>query len=136
MKMMPRMLGAVLLLLLSTSGCDTDNCVDVECAPAPPPLTVVVKDSATSTRFVTDAEVTLWRISGADTLVLDTLQLSDSSYVLNDALAVPNAAPLLVRALRGQRCGKQGGLQLRMVEGCCGYPIVRKFTVVLADSCG
>lgn len=135
MKVIPTLLGTALLLLLATSGCDTDNCVDVECAPAPPPLTVLVKDSATSTRFVTDAEVTLWRVSGADTVALDTLLLSDSSYVLNDASGVPNA-PLLVRAMRGQRCGKQSGLQLRMVEGCCGYPIVGRVTVVLVDSCG
>lgn len=122
------------MLLIVAVGCNTDNCIDVQCAPAPPPLTVMVKDSVTATQFVTDAEVTLWRVNGADTVVFDTLLLSDSSYVLNDAGGLPSNL-FLVRAMRGQRCGKQAGLQLKMVEGCCGYPIVGRFTLVLADSC-
>lgn len=128
-------LFAVAMLVLTATGCNNDNCVDLQCAPAPPPLAILVKDSATSTRFVPDAQVTLWRVNGADTVVFDTLAMSsDSSYVLADAAGLPSNS-FFARAMRGQRCGKQMGLQLRLVEGCCGYPIVGRFTVVLGDSC-
>lgn len=122
------------MLLIVAVGCNTDNCIDVQCAPAPPLLTVLVKDSATASQFITDAEVTLWRVNGIDTMAFDTLLLNDSSYVLNDTVGLPSN-PFFVRAMRGQRCGKQTGLQLKIVEGCCRYPIVGRFTVVMADSC-
>lgn len=130
-----KLLAASMLAMAAAAGCDRDNCVDVQCAPAPPPLTVLVKDSATAPQFATDAQVTLWQVNGADTVVFGTLSLSsDSSYVLNDVAGL-TSNPLIVRAMRGQRCGKQTGLRLRVVEGCCGYPIVGRCTVVLADTC-
>jgi hypothetical protein len=146
-------LAAVMALVL---GACSDHCTDVACAPAPPPLTVIVNDTVTIdttvlvsytnptrvdtvdttlvvTRAISDAEVTLLRINGADTVTFDTVRPQSVGSVEFTLLSVMNLpdTTFVVRATRGNRAAVRTGLRLQQVEGCCPYPVVGRYTLQL-----
>jgi hypothetical protein len=146
-------LAAVTALLLAACS---DHCTDVACAPAPPPLTVIVNDTVTIdttllvsrtnpvrvdtvdttlvvTRAISDAQVTLQRLNGADTVTFDTVRAQSAGSVEFTLLSVTNLpdTTFMVRATRGNRTAVRTGLKLQQVEGCCPYPIVGRFALQL-----
>jgi hypothetical protein len=147
------LLGALIAAVLAACS---DHCTDVACAPAPPPLTVIVSDTVTidttvivtytnparvdtvdttlvKVRAISDAEVVLQRFIGADTVTFDTMQTQGAGSVEFTLLSVDGLpdTTFQVRATRGNRRAVRTGLRLQQVEGCCPYPVVGRFTLQL-----
>jgi hypothetical protein len=123
----------------------SDHCTDVACGPAPPPLTVIVKDTITVdtvsiggldtmivfVRPTTEAVVTLQHVIGNDTLTFDTLNATtENEYMLRDPSNLPDSI-FMFRAERDGRAIVSGNVQVQMVDGCCPYPIIGRYTVQL-----
>ncbi len=150
------LIGGVLLFVLM-AGCEPDNCVDVQCAPAPPPLKITVTDTALvpATTFRTDpltgsvdtldtlvvatipvvgdVEVTL--ADADDSTLFATLAPRDSAFYKDDTLNLTGRR-FFARVRRGNRCVTQGNLTLQRIDGCCPYSIVGSYTLRLtADTC-
>jgi hypothetical protein len=146
-------LAAVTALMLAACS---DHCTDVACAPAPPPLTVIVNDTVTidttvlvsytnpvrvdtvdttlvKVRAISDAEVILQRVIGADTVTFDTVRPQGAGSVEFTLLTVDNLpdTTFQVRATRGTRTAVRSGLKLEQVEGCCPYPVVGRYALQL-----
>lgn len=148
---MIRFFFAVVLLsvLPGLNGCK-EGCTDVECAPAPPLLSLQVLDSASvatsvpvldsitgdtlgfrdtvvvRTIPVSEAVVTLHTISsGLAGAAFDTIPASvaDTLYIYDNRSRLP-AAGFAVVATRGERADTLQGLTVKHIEGCCGYDVV------------
>lgn len=148
---MIRFFFAVVLLsvLPGLNGCK-EGCTDVECAPAPPLLSLQVLDSASVATFVpvldsvtgdtlgfrdtvvvrtipvSEAMVTLHTVaSGIVGSPFDTIPASvaDTLYIYDNRSRLP-AAGFAVVATRGDRADTLQGLTVKHIEGCCGYDVV------------
>ena len=139
---------APIAMLAASCG---DSCGDVACLPSPPPLEVIVYDTATvptsirrlegtdsvtiDTTMVrkvatTDAVVTI--VTGVDSLytTVDTLKRVDTIHAEFDLARIPTG----FFRIRSQRLGRQFVSDLRKIEhvtGCCPYSIVGRFTFTL-----
>lgn len=148
----PILLTVFVLMFATVTGC-ANRCAGVDCAPAPPPLQVVVSDTiSVDTQIVVlrgtpaidttvdtvlvfqrptaAATVTLWNVQGNDTVVVDTLRREGFTYNRDDLSGLP-ALPMIVRADRGTRFVKQANLLVRHVDGCCPYDVIGFYTLVL-----
>jgi hypothetical protein len=152
-----RSAGSLTLIALSAVvslvgiGCQ-DKCTDVQCAPAPTPLEVIVVDTLTVdtvfvvingidtvrtngtvevTRSTTDAIVTLNRVERERPLVpFDTLKTRDGIFYESDTTRLPETT-FWIKVERGGRGDSTKQAQLTHVTGCCGYPIVGRFQITL-----
>lgn len=147
-------LAAMLLLLLAVGSCSGDNCVDVQCTPAPPVLEVIVRMDSVVLRTglngvidsvdtlvvvdpLTHPDLSVTLSTGPDSayVMFDALSYDGESFKRLDATGLPDSA-FSVRARLGTSCAVRNDALLRQTEGCCPYPIVGRFELTLsADTC-
>jgi hypothetical protein len=149
-------LSALILLPLSLVGsCSTDNCVDVQCAPAPPVLDVIVQmdtvvfhtgldgviDSVDTVVVVdptTHPDLSVVLSTGPDSsyVAFETMSSDGESFKRLDDAGLPDSS-FSVRARLGVHCAVRNGLTVKRTEGCCPYTVVGRFELKLsADTCG
>jgi hypothetical protein len=148
---------AMFTAALFLNGCK-NGCEDVVCAPAPPPLTVTVRDTITTkvsvpvidsvtsdTTFVLVDSVITAKSGLADVVLVDPADdlpnavshilhfdaASDSLYQLDDLTGV-GGGPYLLVVSRGARSDTIPGLLRDDVEGCCAYSVIGNYTVTMA----
>lgn len=147
--------AAACTALLSIYGCK-NGCDGVVCDPAPPPLTVTVRDSITTkasvaeidtatgdTTFVLKDSVITAKSGLADVVLVDPaddppnaishiLQFdpSDSIYRLDDLTGV-GTGPFLLVVSRDARADTLRELVRDDVEGCCAYGVIGNYTVTM-----
>lgn len=143
------------LFLVGLNGCK-EGCTDVNCAPAPPLLTVLVRDTITELvpgrgvdtltgdsidvvdtvefiRPTTDVLLTLHPlVSGVAGAPFDTVRsiTSDTVFLYDDRSRIPSGEFALVAA-RGSRADTITALLLKHVDGCCGYDVVGSYAFTL-----